>query len=520
MLSIYQCVTIEHDLRLILLAAAICTLAVFTAFGLTLRAMPARTTRLRNGWLVAAAVVTGLGTWATHFVAMLAYDGGVSLSYDGGVTFLSVMVAVVVSGVGFFVALVGKMPLLGGAVVGLSIAAMHYVGIAAIKAPASLLWDYRFVAASVVISVSFAAVSFWVGTRRTSFRVRAISPLLMFLAIVGLHFTGMTAMTWLPFPDAQDQLGLRAPDLLAVAVAAVIALIVFAGLASAQLDRHLAHRNAREAERLRAHVTELEQTKAELEQRTREVTEALNVAAAGSQAKSQFLATMSHELRTPLNAIIGFSSMQVDEVMGPLGHPSYAQYARDIKASGEHLLALINDILDIARIDTNHLELDEAEVDIDDLVRRTARMVEQQAREAGVLLQVDAPAGLPAIVGDERRLRQVMLNLLSNAIKFTPAPGSVTLSVASGDGELAIAVRDTGIGMTPQQVEVALQRFGQVENGHARRFEGAGLGLPLAAEFVKLHGGTMSVDSEHGRGTTVTVRVPMYRDDIATAHAA
>ena len=149
MWGLYQCVTTEHDLRLVLLAAAICVLGVYTAFGLALRVLPASTARLRAYWLIAAAGVTGLGTWATHFVAMLAYDGGVRLSYDAGLTLLSVVVAVAVSGVGFFVALIGNMPLIGGAVVGLSIAAMHYVGIAAIEAPAALIWDVRYVAASV-----------------------------------------------------------------------------------------------------------------------------------------------------------------------------------------------------------------------------------------------------------------------------------------------------------------------------------------------------------------------------------
>jgi signal transduction histidine kinase len=303
-------------------------------------------------------------------------------------------------------------------------------------------------------------------------------------------------------------------------------LVIGLSFIGAILDQHLADRNAAEAERLRQHVITLEATKRELETRTREVTLALEAAAAGSQAKSQFLATMSHELRTPLNAIIGFSEMLKHEMFGPLGDPRYHDYVDNIHGSGSHLLGLINDVLDFSKMEAGRFEIHENVVDIRQTIDEALRMVEGQARKNNVAVSFDVPASLPPLRLDERRLRQVMLNLLWNAVKFTPAGGRVTVFAAIEDDTVAIRVADTGIGMSEQDIPKALDRFGQIDSSLSRRYDGTGLGLPLSKRLVELHGGTLDIVSAVGKGTTVTVRLPGARivtdimPDVTPAEAA
>jgi two-component system cell cycle sensor histidine kinase PleC len=227
-----------------------------------------------------------------------------------------------------------------------------------------------------------------------------------------------------------------------------------------------------------------------------------------NRAKSEFLANMSHELRTPLNAVIGFASMIQGEMVGPLGTPRYGEYAGLIVTSGEHLLAVINDILDIAKIEAGKFEIHPQPVDVRDAVGSSVQLIRGRAAEGGVGLTVDVSADTPLLLADPVRLKQILLNLLSNAVKFTPAGGRVGLRVRRDDAHGLIEVTDTGIGMSAQDIAVALQPFGQVDSHLARRHGGTGLGLPLARSFVDLHGGTLSIDSAEGQGTTVRVRLP------------
>ncbi len=231
--------------------------------------------------------------------------------------------------------------------------------------------------------------------------------------------------------------------------------------------------------------------------------------AAANRSKSEFLANMSHELRTPLNAIIGFAQMMRDGVQGPLGNPSYTEYATDIAGSGQRLLQVINDVLDMARIETGESKLDLAAVDLSLLVEDVAGKYRERAAKGDLTLDLDADEATPAIEADERKLRQALGNLVSNAIKFTPPGGRVRLSVSAGDaGDARIAVTDSGIGMTEDEVARALTPFGQADSGLDRRYEGSGLGLTLAQALVTLHGGRLTVTSEPGAGTTVTLHLP------------
>jgi PAS domain S-box-containing protein len=234
-------------------------------------------------------------------------------------------------------------------------------------------------------------------------------------------------------------------------------------------------------------------------------------AEAANQAKTMFLTTMSHELRTPLNAIIGFSELMGRQMYGPLGAPQYAEYADDIRGSGEHLLRLINDILDLSKAEIGKLELHEESVDLAATAETCQRLMQPQAERAGVTLRSKVIA-LPPLRADPRMMRQVLLNLLSNAVKFTPRGGTVELTGGrDSEGNLLLAVVDTGIGIAAPDIPRVFEAFTQIDNRLVRKYEGIGLGLPLSKVLVELHGGSLTLDSTLGHGTRVTMRLPLDR---------
>jgi signal transduction histidine kinase len=239
---------------------------------------------------------------------------------------------------------------------------------------------------------------------------------------------------------------------------------------------------------------------------------ARDAAEQASRVKSHFLANMSHELRTPLNAIIGFSDILRSQLFGPLGNLRYEDYLSDIHQSGHHLLRLVNDILDISKLEAGAMEISEGVVELRAIVVDSVNLLSTQAAANGVTLSIDLPEGLPRLRADELRLKQVVLNLLSNAVKFSRRGGEVNLSARLADsGELVIAVRDSGIGMNAGDITVALQPFRQVESALSRSHEGTGLGLPLAKALIEKHGGALHIVSEREVGTTVTVTLPASR---------
>jgi signal transduction histidine kinase len=231
-----------------------------------------------------------------------------------------------------------------------------------------------------------------------------------------------------------------------------------------------------------------------------------------NRAKSEFLANMSHELRTPLNAIIGFSEILQTEVFGPLGSARYSSYATDIHNSGSHLLDIINDILDLSKAEAGKLTLDETKVELSVVIGRCLRMLGAKAADQGVQLVSRLPARLPRLYADGRLVSQAVINLLSNAVKFTGEDGTVVISMAAEpDGSWLISVEDSGIGIAAEDLPKIRQPFAQVANAFSRRHEGTGLGLPLVEQIMKLHGGSLEIESELGKGTKASVRFPQDR---------
>ena len=229
-----------------------------------------------------------------------------------------------------------------------------------------------------------------------------------------------------------------------------------------------------------------------------------------SRAKSSFLANTSHELRTPLNAIIGFSEVIKMGMFGPLS-VRYRDYAGDIFQSGSHLLNLINELLDLAKLEAGQFTLAEEDTDLSTVIRDSVRLVAAQAEKANIQLTETVPGDIPPIHADQRRLRQILVNLLSNAVKFTPEGGRVQVSAARRQGGVIVEVSDTGIGMTQDQIAKALEPFGQIDSSISRKYEGTGLGLPIAKQLTELHGGTLSIKSAVNIGTTITFALPPER---------
>jgi len=263
-------------------------------------------------------------------------------------------------------------------------------------------------------------------------------------------------------------------------------------------------------------VHQLEMSKSIFERQGAEHVQALEELAlakseleSANASRSQFLSIISHELRTPMNAIIGFSEILDKELLGPMGNQKYKEYAADIFASGQHLLSLINDLLDMSKIDAGKWRLRRSLVDIETLIRSCCRLMSEQAAAVGALIEVYAADDLGDVYIDERAIRQVLLNLLSNALKFTDQDGLVRISAWKSDQNLVIVVTDNGVGIQASDLARVFQPFEQGENTLSRAHAGTGLGLSLCKSLVELHNGTIRLDSREGKGTTAQFQLPI-----------
>ncbi len=259
-------------------------------------------------------------------------------------------------------------------------------------------------------------------------------------------------------------------------------------------------------------ATALQRLTRDLRLKERELVASKEAAEQASRAKSAFLASMSHELRTPLNAIMGFAEVIQAPTAAPSAQPAHIDYARHIHESGEHLLRIINDILDMSKIEAGRLELNEDTLDLRSTVEACLRLISARAAASKLRIETDIPADCPALLADGLRLRQILLNLLTNAVKFTPGPGIVSvLATPTPSGGLAISVADTGIGMTAEEISLAMQPFRQIDSRLARKYAGTGLGLPLVKSLVEMHQGEFRLHSMPGEGTTATLVLPAER---------
>ena len=477
---------------LAVLALAVGAFASFTALELAgrIRAAPIET---RRAWLLGAALAMGGAIWSTRSLAMLALRIDPPVGYDAGYTLLSLLLAMVASGLGLWLACrpraTARHLVAGGAIVGGGIAAADFTGMAAVRMAARIDYDGPLFALAVLIGIAGAALALWLAIRRQGHASNAMAAAVMVAAIVGMISTARAAAAFLPATEVPPPSTMLSTAVVVLAVTVVTVLVLGMAHATAIIDARLAVSANREAD----------------------LREASSRAELANRAKSEFLASMSHELRTPLNAIIGFSEMMNAEMFGGLGSERYRDYINDIHASGVHLLSLINDLLDLSKAEADKLELRETYVDLAAAINHSLRMITSRANAAGVEVTSDLPKDLPLLWADERRLTQIILNLLTNAVKFTPHGGKARIGAEWRPTGLAIIVDDTGIGIAPEDIPRVVIPFVQVGDLYSRPQEGSGLGLPLSKRLVELHGGSLALDSERGRGTTVTVLFPTSR---------
>lgn len=290
--------------------------------------------------------------------------------------------------------------------------------------------------------------------------------------------------------------------------------VIMAGLLAVSLPffSYVASRLNKSTQMLLSFRTEKDALIAELETAKSISDEARRRAEEANLAKSRFLASMSHELRTPLNAILGFSEVMANEVLGPMQNPTYKEYAGDIHASGEHLLHLINEILDLSRIEAGRYQLNEGPVSLADIVEECRHLVAMKAQAKQIRIVEKVEPGLPPINADERAIRQIVLNLLSNAVKFTPSAGEIVLVVGwtAGGGQY-VSVRDNGPGIPPEEIPIVLSAFGQGSIAIKSAEQGTGLGLPIVQALVNMHGGRFELKSKLREGTEATAIFPASR---------
>lgn len=568
MLALPLMVGFAYDLRLTLLSLLIAVAA--TGAGFTVAALGRATPAVRSDPdrtaplpLLAGGLCFGIGIAGMHYVGMAAIVAPGRIVYDPLFLALSVLIALVTATAALHLALseIGRIRrILAALVMGIAISGMHFTGMAAAQfvadpsaaqagaagtpVPAAILAGL--IAAANVIVFALALVATRLDRRISELQAQhrlaelderhaaTLNALPMPLALIDEHGTILTANPPWQWPGERDRFvgrGARPGE-------DYFALCAAAGPAGAEVRVHLAGvvqgirpaapveymigsgtggRTIRllaapiaEGRAAGAVVAHLDITTERVaEQRMRE---AMRTVEAADSAKTTFLAHMSHELRTPLNAILGFSELIRDAHLGPLPD-RYRGYAEDIHRSGQHLLALVNDVLDLSRVESGRLELQPEPVDLASDIEGAVSLVAQRAEAHGIAIEQHVAHDLPLLHADPLRLRQILINLLTNAVKFTPDGGRVTIEATAVARSVRITVADTGIGMTEQEIALALEPFRQARKLSRRPREGSGLGLPLAKALVESHGGMLMIESEPEVGTRITILLPTENEE-------
>ena len=495
-----------YDLPFVVLSVGVAVLSMYVALSVADRIVASSAKAVRLIWTGVGAIVMGGGIWSMHFIGMLAFSLPCGVGYNLGLTLVSILPGVLASGVALFVLSRKDQPsqkllFVCALLMGAGIGAMHYSGMAAMEPAALLRYDIRIVGLSVVVAVGLAYLALVIRARLKHLRVhrimRALLPAsVMGLAIAGMHYVAMEASIFYPMAGIRISGTIYSSTSLALVIGFVSVSVGLLTLGTAALVER------------RELTASLFAEIARREQVQHDLLAAKEAAEAASRAKSEFLANMSHELRTPLNAIIGFSEIMRKGMFGPLNE-KYGEYAGMVHDSGTHLLAIINDILDLAKAESNKLELHQEDIDIAREIALCGTIVQELADRAGVNYDVTIADMPPLVRADAARLRQILINLLGNAVKFTPSGGKVMLlAQALPCGGLQFRITDTGIGIPKDKMDLAMAPFGQVGGTMARKHEGTGLGLPLTKRLVEMHGGTLDLSSEPGQGTVATVRLP------------